>query len=1027
MTAIVIAEETTKPGFFQWSCAGVELWIAAQTSFRTSDGQLVPAGNLQNGTGLLVKKACVINGDLSISIPVVNELPTTNDSIDNPSVRYLAALVGVNANGTQAGKRTPYPDQNLASGFALWLYEAPATTWPDVVRSNLGTSPTNPRPTWPTYQQMVEYVDRHSPAGPATTVTLGTVEIDVAAVDSAHPVVVGANSYASTTHAGITKLTSAPTSATDPIAVGATDPHILQEISLSQYASLSAAATAAGTTRQLVIDTATAPGSNLDLSASVLRFVKGGAINPTTGITVTLGTFTAPRVQIFGGAGNIRFSGIANPVFFPEWWGVKGDAYTANDGAISAATAAFSSASHPSTSVDVNKNIIVYGAGSLSGTTGLNNALRTTVSSVPGGNYTLAATATATVTNTYFAMGTSNTTAMQKCFDSLPSLSMVHFAPGKYMMGGTTVPSGCTLYAAPNSTMFFCTSNSMFSTSSRDNVTIDGLSIDAGGFATGGGNMTVLGGTTTNNLTIQKCLLTDTFLTDNLAPVSTFSRQGILARNYDGLNIRFCRFFNGMRIKAHGSGTSANADVHDNYFYNMNENGFSLLDGTATGIARNINFHDNIMEAVMSSGNFITIGDDGFTLTVSAATNANPCVLTTSSAHGLTTGWVIYISGATGSWVSINGAQTVTVLSPTTFSIPVDSTGFGALTGTVRVGATQEQSNISITNNTFRGPLKLGTAFIQNKGNYLQRDIKFSGNIFDNSNGSALSSTMGINNANQTASAQQVVNFEAIGNVFLGDYDFAAFRAGNIGSGLIDANQFTPLSLGMRLFRIGTVSNLIISNNRLNNAGVGMYFVDGSASNLVVKDNNIIIGGVNNSVGVYIEAQSQAFAATFLRNTIIGPGGTFTNIYGIQDVEAGGGDTSGVIYLDNIITNINTTTALGSFKYRTLPDNALVTELPPATIPQLLSQNSSNNSTTPDVRGVSIVQEAYSASRTITAINNASPGVPFTIIFTTGNVTIQNNASIKLAGGVDFVATASDSITLVWNGTALQEISRSVN
>jgi glucose-6-phosphate dehydrogenase assembly protein OpcA len=76
---------------------------------------------------------------------------------------------------------------------------------------------------------------------------------------------------------------------------------------------------------------------------------------------------------------------------------------------------------------------------------------------------------------------------------------------------------------------------------------------------------------------------------------------------------------------------------------------------------------------------------------------------------------------------------------------------------------------------------------------------------------------------------------------------------------------------------------------------------------------------------------------------------------------------------------------------------------------------------------VSIVQEAYSASRTITAINNASPGVPFTIIFTTGNVTIQNNASIKLAGGVDFVATASDSITLVWNGTALQEISRSVN
>lgn len=73
------------------------------------------------------------------------------------------------------------------------------------------------------------------------------------------------------------------------------------------------------------------------------------------------------------------------------------------------------------------------------------------------------------------------------------------------------------------------------------------------------------------------------------------------------------------------------------------------------------------------------------TISISSATNANPVVFTTGAAHGLTTGERYTISGATIGWTGVNGVFVVTVLSTTTFSIPVNSTGFGALSGTLVV------------------------------------------------------------------------------------------------------------------------------------------------------------------------------------------------------------------------------------------------------------------------------------------------------------------------------------------------------
>lgn len=60
---------------------------------------------------------------------------------------------------------------------------------------------------------------------------------------------------------------------------------------------------------------------------------------------------------------------------------------------------------------------------------------------------------------------------------------------------------------------------------------------------------------------------------------------------------------------------------------------------------------------------------------------ANPSVVTTPVPHGLTTGQVVLISGVSGSSADINGERTVTVISATTFSVPIDATSHAGTGG----------------------------------------------------------------------------------------------------------------------------------------------------------------------------------------------------------------------------------------------------------------------------------------------------------------------------------------------------------
>ncbi len=82
---------------------------------------------------------------------------------------------------------------------------------------------------------------------------------------------------------------------------------------------------------------------------------------------------------------------------------------------------------------------------------------------------------------------------------------------------------------------------------------------------------------------------------------------------------------------------------------------------------------------------------------VSAVSKANPAVVT-SAGHGFTllTLPQITVSGATGTgWTAINTTFTATVIDANTFSIPIDSSGFGTLAGTVVFSTTAPRQTVA--------------------------------------------------------------------------------------------------------------------------------------------------------------------------------------------------------------------------------------------------------------------------------------------------------------------------------------------
>lgn len=68
---------------------------------------------------------------------------------------------------------------------------------------------------------------------------------------------------------------------------------------------------------------------------------------------------------------------------------------------------------------------------------------------------------------------------------------------------------------------------------------------------------------------------------------------------------------------------------------------------------------------------------------VASSTAADPSVVTTASAHNLSTGDVVAIVGHEGN-TAVNGTWDATALSATTFSVPQPGTGTGTASGTAQ-------------------------------------------------------------------------------------------------------------------------------------------------------------------------------------------------------------------------------------------------------------------------------------------------------------------------------------------------------
>lgn len=115
--------------------------------------------------------------------------------------------------------------------------------------------------------------------------------------------------------------------------------------------------------------------------------------------------------------------------------------------------------------------------------------------------------------------------------------------------------------------------------------------------------------------------------------------------------------------------------------------------------------------------NFATFSlstDDVATRTISAATNASPIQITTSTTNGLTTGQTVTISGVTGN-TAANGTFTITVVNNSNFTLD-GSTGNGTFSNPVTTiaagsnGATLPQATINVASTT--GFATSGTIYV---------------------------------------------------------------------------------------------------------------------------------------------------------------------------------------------------------------------------------------------------------------------------------------------------------------------------
>jgi|GEM_PF-6656957 len=202
----------------------------------------------------------------------------------------------------------------------------------------------------------------------------------------------------------------------------------------------------------------------------------------------------------------------------------------------------------------------------------------------------------------------------------------------------------------------------------------------------------------------------------------------------------------------------------------------------------------------------------------------NPTVITTNAPHGLKTGDVVKIAGVIGAKPAINGSRTVTVLNPTTFTLPI------AVTTAGRGGLTAKAGRPLLLVAEMGGHFSMPTspqngAFLQ-KHDYLKKLGRENAHVYTlDWHGATADSDIVRYAANYYTSGAPVVINPATGN-FTGDFIHPNQKANQIALRILCDSLKTPTP--PETFALN-LDNRIRKTSPLP-AGTPISFVDGTVT-----------------------------------------------------------------------------------------------------------------------------------------------------------------------------------------------------
>jgi parallel beta-helix repeat protein len=239
-----------------------------------------------------------------------------------------------------------------------------------------------------------------------------------------------------------------------------------------------------------------------------------------------------------------------------------------------------------------------------------------------------------------------------------------------------------------------------------------------------------------------------------------------------------------------------------------------------------------------------------------------------------------------------------------------------------------------------------------------------------------------------------------------GGIRFSNGAAGNTASG----NTIQNKSRGIFFSSLLNVQRNTAIGNTIEGATKNGILIETSSYNTVVGNtlrnccsNGIVDGAIRLTTNATYNAVSG--------NTIVDDRGTKLHAYGIREDTGSDYNAIGTNAIDG---------------WATLPISVVG---PHSTVaPQVTAQTttiaSSNTLSPRDHSNVWLV----TGGTNITVLAATTWfGRELTLIFDTSGATFQNNANVKLAGGVDLMRMAGMVLKLVWDGTAWNEVSRSLN